>query len=126
MTEDEMIKEASEILGAPIEKRKIVVMVGPSGIGKSLKLAMAAASLKGYEIEERSVNKSKKINGIDFDLFAMDELRIFGTEIQITNNLKEQEFTNNNYMEDPLEKHKGKGDPNGLRQQFNINGKKFR
>jgi hypothetical protein len=93
-------------------------MVGPSGAGASMSNMINIARTAGYEIEERK--RSKGIAGLSYDMFAVDELT------QLAKDFETYSETMNKSIS-PIESHHvGKGDPMGLRQQFNRNGKKFR
>lgn len=118
------------IMGIPEKRENITVLFGSSGIGKSLKFAQTIASLKiaGYNVKiAEDIEKApKKMLGLDYDLLAIDEISRLSTLAESYEQSKIR-IQDKFLSYDPIkEHHVGKGDPNGLRQQFNRNGKKFR
>jgi ABC-type lipoprotein export system ATPase subunit len=117
-------------LSGNIKKEHIVVMVGPSYIGKtsSLKMAQFAKTMDlsygnhAYtkEAEKKELAEAKRYirkEYLGLPTSRMEQLAV----LEFT--AKENLLTTCTF--DPLEKNKGRKDPNALRHQFNLNGKKF-
>lgn len=96
---------------------KKILVIGhgtPSIITELLKKNLST----DYEVIQQPLDD--KITGAEIDYSVFDDL------IETTNVLSDEDCKDLLTHVDPLECHKGKGDPNGLRQQFIMNKRKFK
>ena len=96
---------------------KKILVIGhgtPSIITELLKKNLST----DYEVIHQPLGD--KITGAEIDYLVFDDL------IKTTKAPSGDDFKDLLTHIDPLECHKGKGDPNGLRQQFTMNKRKFK
>ena len=101
---------------------KVILVVGGASAGRSSALKMAHLACKEIiSVESMKVEEVKSSRSIRREFLGLPDnletLTLALTSIQ--------EIADFNYSYDPLEHNKGKGDKNGLRHQFNLNGKRW-